>query len=1099
MTCKGRCNCCESGAGHTPIERVNRSGLDAVSYRVGTFASFRKSMLDRIAGTQGLTDLRTRDSDDYAITVLEGWAAVADVLTFYEERYAQELFLRTSVFRDSVLRLARMIGYELSPGAAATALLAFEASDKVTIPAYLLVQSVPDDDTPDPQKFETLEQIIAWPSLNSVPVVGVPEGVNPLARGSVWAWLEPGEAGAVTAAELAPGHKLLIIGDHASELVELESIERVGARARLRWTAAIVGAGWDVRTPVYRAGERYTLFGVNAPTQYAAPASGATNLAETIWEWTSTKFEITSKKEVTLDGVIDDLEVGDRVLVSAPARTKFTLLANGRIRRISYKPLREIATIADVQESDVSVGPLTGTATKLTFKKEIASLEGADLRHVRITKLIGDQVRFWGMRYPENIASGAALIPGERTAPETIRISDAFDGTELVEGDEIEVADIEVGRRLILSDDSGAVDSGEVVDATVVRDEPTVSSTDDDASTAGELGLEGDAVGVLSGVASGPIEDDTSPLSASAPRLVVRVGDAVVEIELTPSGDLDAIAGEIESAIRAAGDEDSLSGGIAAAVDDRLVILAGDDSLVEVEPAPSDASTFAELGFDDQQPLTALSGEAPASDPLTLSASAPEIAIAFGPLSAVTVSGIGAASASLDARASELQTAINQSDAAPLFAQACVLVHDGRFVILGGPVGSPREHYLRLGYTPDGDGAELDAASATLQGNVALASHGESVSSEILGSGDGKTPFLSFELADSPVTHLSTGAGVESTLTVRVDGAAWTRVDSFYGLSDTDRVYRQILADDGTTTVMFGDGVTGVIPPSGVGNITAEYRVGLGLDGRVAQDALRTLLSKPTGLDSVINPSAADGGADAQLLDDARTNAPATVRTFGRAVSLLDYEDLVKESGEVSKALATNVWRRDRRAVHLTVGAQGGALFSDSSLESILEGLGEARDPNHELSIDNYTPVPIVVHAMIRVDAAYVVDDVVEVAHQALSDAFSYDTLTLGQPVPLSDVYVVLQNVTGVSSVFVQRLMFRQDEDVSDAQFDDFLDDRGVERDSSDAPISVQPRLRIYPARADNLAGTVTPAELAVVTDASRDIVITGGQEKDLA
>ena len=47
------------------------------------------------------------------------------MLSFYNERIANELFLRTARERDSVLRLVALIGYRPRPGLAATAMLAF--------------------------------------------------------------------------------------------------------------------------------------------------------------------------------------------------------------------------------------------------------------------------------------------------------------------------------------------------------------------------------------------------------------------------------------------------------------------------------------------------------------------------------------------------------------------------------------------------------------------------------------------------------------------------------------------------------------------------------------------------------------------------------------------------------------------------------------------------------------------------------------------------------------------------------------------------------------------------------------------------------------
>ena len=82
-------------------------------------------MLQRISRLQALAALQTRSDDDSAITLLDMWATVADVLTFYQERIANEGYLRTARLRDSILRMTRLLDYQLRPGVAATTLLAF--------------------------------------------------------------------------------------------------------------------------------------------------------------------------------------------------------------------------------------------------------------------------------------------------------------------------------------------------------------------------------------------------------------------------------------------------------------------------------------------------------------------------------------------------------------------------------------------------------------------------------------------------------------------------------------------------------------------------------------------------------------------------------------------------------------------------------------------------------------------------------------------------------------------------------------------------------------------------------------------------------------
>src|SRR4051812_30115011 len=60
-------------------------------------------------------------TDDPSVALLDAWALVADTVSFYTERIAQEGFLRTATELESVRMLARTIGYELRPGVAATA------------------------------------------------------------------------------------------------------------------------------------------------------------------------------------------------------------------------------------------------------------------------------------------------------------------------------------------------------------------------------------------------------------------------------------------------------------------------------------------------------------------------------------------------------------------------------------------------------------------------------------------------------------------------------------------------------------------------------------------------------------------------------------------------------------------------------------------------------------------------------------------------------------------------------------------------------------------------------------------------------------------
>jgi hypothetical protein len=171
------CDCCTGIGTETPVTVANRAGLPAVAYRTGTYGQFLASMLAAI-GTTTAHGLRTRNPDDFSIAFLDACAITADVLTFYDERNANENYLRTAQELLSIGELARLIGYSLRPGCAASAYLAFRLNDPpvnpdpaspgaasaalamlssalgVTVPSGTKVQSVPGPGQM-PQTFET--------------------------------------------------------------------------------------------------------------------------------------------------------------------------------------------------------------------------------------------------------------------------------------------------------------------------------------------------------------------------------------------------------------------------------------------------------------------------------------------------------------------------------------------------------------------------------------------------------------------------------------------------------------------------------------------------------------------------------------------------------------------------------------------------------------------------------------------------------------------------------------------------------------------------------------------------------------------------------
>jgi predicted phage baseplate assembly protein len=338
--------------------------------------------------------------------------------------------------------------------------------------------------------------------------------------------------------------------------------------------------------------------------------------------------------------------------------------------------------------------------------------------------------------------------------------------------------------------------------------------------------------------------------------------------------------------------------------------------------------------------------------------------------------------------------------------------------------GDGRPDHLELRYSPKLERA-LDSASAVLWGNVARATHGETVAAEVLGDGDAAAGLQAFRLAKRPLTYVpAPGAqgGVTSTLRVEANGMHWEETPTLLGRGPDERVYTLRRDDDGATVVRFGDGRTGARLPTGRGNVVAGYRAGLGTDGRVRAGTLTNPRTRPVGLRRVTNPGPASGGANPESAGQTRTSAPNTVRTFGRVVSLRDFEDAALQVAGVGKARAAAVWDGEEQVVQLTVAGDDGAQITGQVLEQLVADLDRRRDPNRVLRPVPYHEVAVQVVAAIRVRSGYVPEAVLASARAALLALFAFERREFGQPVHLSDVYRALQETDGVAAVMVTRL-----------------------------------------------------------------------------
>lgn len=318
----------------------------------------------------------------------------------------------------------------------------------------------------------------------------------------------------------------------------------------------------------------------------------------------------------------------------------------------------------------------------------------------------------------------------------------------------------------------------------------------------------------------------------------------------------------------------------------------------------------------------------------------------------------------------------------------------------------------------------LDRESVRIAGNVVLATHGETVADEVLGSGDGTASNQRFTLRKPNLTHVAakTPSGVADSLEIRVDDVLWTEVPSLYPAGPHDRVYVVRIADDATATVIFGDGTHGARLPTGQENVHARYRSGIGLDGLVASNALTLLPQRPLGVATADNPMPSSGAKAPETLAEARTNAPLTVLTLDRVVSLADYEDYARSFGGIAKARAISLPGTAVPTVFITVAGPAGAAVQQFTIDDLLGALDTVRDRAAVVQAKSFMPVYFRLAVQVLTDPARLFTDVQAAVLQALGASFSADQLSFGQPVTAAAVIAATQAVDGVMAARLTEL-----------------------------------------------------------------------------
>ncbi len=373
-----------------PKRPANRPGLERIDYRIGAYAEFRDAMLRRLNVQPVLLNWTHREPDDPGIALIEGAAILGDILTFYQDLYANEAYLRTAQWRESVSELVRLLGYRLSPGLGGRGTFAFEVKGKrpVTVPAAFGVQVDLEGGT-QPAEFETEEELVAHPHLSRF------HFYRPRTYGSLISQgvskLELATAdGASPAVELKPGDRLMLMPSEAMwsvngtaftpqsapQIIKLTKVTHTLDRTILEFEGGLANS-WAAPVTAYRVGRSFRHFGHNAPpkivtnltdssgTITGSRQSSTVFLRHFDWECGDASMSV-SLPETTmpLDQEVGDLSVGAKLIIQARVQFK---------NHSTLEPLVVVKEIKGLRAVNLGWGNLNGQSTFVTTNSKLVT------------------------------------------------------------------------------------------------------------------------------------------------------------------------------------------------------------------------------------------------------------------------------------------------------------------------------------------------------------------------------------------------------------------------------------------------------------------------------------------------------------------------------------------------------------------------------------------------------------------------------------------------------------------------------------------------------------------------------------------------------
>jgi len=398
----------------------NRPALDTIDYRIGRYAGMREHLLSALNQSRPLQNWTHRGADDPGIALLEGAAIVGDVLSFYQNLYANEAFLRTANWQESIQDRVQLTGYRPAPGIGGEANFAvkIKGEQPVLIPRGFGFKATLKDQ-PQTAEFESTHDVTAYPHLSEFNLYRRPEPATPIAASTNQ--LELVAVGGQSSIsdikniEIRPGDRIMLIpngrmfnkrnrvysAQKKSEILIVKSVDTLLDRLRITFEGQLIYPRAQ-QVSAYIIGRSFRHFGYNAPrklNKYDGTQITQVDTKYTRWVAGSTPestyYSGFLATEMPLDQTLNDIALGSKLICEG--LVAFEDHSGASITDRSDVPFTLLKKVNKSSTDTLQWAHIEGSTTVLTLDSRLIKnnrihSEKIDIRSTRFHEVISPKL-----------------------------------------------------------------------------------------------------------------------------------------------------------------------------------------------------------------------------------------------------------------------------------------------------------------------------------------------------------------------------------------------------------------------------------------------------------------------------------------------------------------------------------------------------------------------------------------------------------------------------------------------------------------------------------------------------------------------------------